>query len=182
MLKIPLSDKAFQVQLTLPSGQILVLQADQLLVDGLTSIQRQRVRCGLVAPFGHLAGVERAGVFRAGVIQQVDDGGECPIAAQLTAQLGIEQILLGGTLLPVAIYVQPGEADMVRPIPLHAAILQRHFLVAIATGAHTQPSAGVVASIGGGDVDHATRRVAVEHRGRPTNDLNALSAIQINRI
>ena len=71
---------------------------------------------------------------------------------------------------------------MVRPIPLHAAILQRHFLVAIATGAHTQPSAGVVASIGGGDVDHATRRVAVEHRGRPTNDLNALSAIQINRI
>ena len=41
---------------------------------------------------------------------------------------------------------------------------------------------GVVAPIGGGNVDHATRSVTVEHRGRPTNDLNALSAIQINRI
>ena len=85
MLEVPAQVEGFSSPLAGAGRQILVLQAQHLLVDGLTGVIVLGKAPGLGAVVFNLFSGESTGVLRAGVIEKVQDNRQGLIVAQVQA-------------------------------------------------------------------------------------------------
>src|SRR5690554_1572385 len=116
-------------------------------------------------------------------MQGVEGGGQLTLRIQLLGNTGVEQALFRLTLLPVAVYIHPGQRCDGTGVAPYAISLNGGLAVIITAAIKAQPgTGGQIIATGGGDIQHATGGIAILHRGRAPNNLNTLGGIQVNGI
>ena len=148
--------------------------AGLLLADGLARVEGSRRRVGLARVRRSLVPRESERIPGLRLVERVQHQREARVAARFPFQLGVELLAVGLRVRAVAVGVKARPVGEGAERAGFAARLRADAPRAPGTGQCLARERRLPGAIGGEELDHAARGVAVEAGDRPAHDLDAL--------